>query len=395
VEVIKRILYKSFFLYLLFLSVLVYGQKGVEIGSKAPKINITHWFKNVPKSKILSDKFVVLDFWESTCEPCMKNFKFIDSLININKNDNVVFLSMTNENPNKIKKILNKISSNSTIVCDTTSITQKNFGNGKWLDYLPFLVLIDNDKVIWKGSPSDLKINTFINFLNKELNIELDADKSNIFKSSDLDFYNAIGNDDVTDYFVIEKSNFNFSFKRKNKRNQNTKKAFIIYDANLEEVLTSFLGYHPKFVDVSELIKNRIDIRYINKNDNFDSESLELKILELFEARKIDISKNIIAKKILLVRNDLLEISEEKKFSKSIFSDSENYFGITIDDLVKIINENQDEFFFIESGLKDVKLYDFSLNYTDFFSLNKSLEKYGFQVFEELIKIDCFNFIIK
>ena len=73
-----------------------------------PKFNFKDINGKVYSNESLRGKVVVLNFWFTGCAPCIAELPDVNELRNKYKNENVVFLSLTFNNENQIKKFLTK-----------------------------------------------------------------------------------------------------------------------------------------------------------------------------------------------------------------------------------------------------------------------------------------------
>jgi thiol-disulfide isomerase/thioredoxin len=139
-----------------------------QVGEKSPDIAITNWVENAPADKNLNNKFVVLEFWATWCGPCLAAVPHVNELRSAFKdNPNLLFLSMTDENVEKIQKTLKRVRFESAVVTDTNKLTHKNFSSdGSGAVELPFAVMIDNNQIIqWVGLPKHLTKEMLSNFI--------------------------------------------------------------------------------------------------------------------------------------------------------------------------------------------------------------------------------------
>jgi len=87
-----------------------YGQTILKVGDKAPKINLTDIILNAPKDKNIQNKFIVLEFWATWCAPCLSAVPHLNKLQDKYKSKkNLLFISLTDEKPEKIKRTLQRI----------------------------------------------------------------------------------------------------------------------------------------------------------------------------------------------------------------------------------------------------------------------------------------------
>lgn len=67
-------------------------------------INITDFIHNIPNNKSFEDKFIVIEFWATWCGPCLDAVPHLNELQEKFKlNNDLVFISMTDEKPEKIQ----------------------------------------------------------------------------------------------------------------------------------------------------------------------------------------------------------------------------------------------------------------------------------------------------
>ena len=90
---------------ILFISILSFGDE-----YKAPDFNLKDQYGIEHSLEKYKGKIVVLNFWATWCSVCKKEIKDIEKLyIDYNKNEeDVIFLGVNNENPEKVKKYLDK-----------------------------------------------------------------------------------------------------------------------------------------------------------------------------------------------------------------------------------------------------------------------------------------------
>ncbi|MCO6174292.1 TlpA family protein disulfide reductase, partial [Flavobacterium sp. NRK F10] len=244
---------KDKFLYIIFFnSIVVFGQTNITIGVKAPEIEVTDWIYNIPNDKSVDNRFVVLDFWATWCGHCIDEFSFLDSLKSEAISKDVLFLSITDERPEKIKKVINRLTIDvkTSIVTDTNGVTQERYGNGQKITILPLVVLIDNKGIIkWKGSKLDKQ--TYYDFLLDDLPV---IQKRNDIYLPDNSF-GYLQSDSLVNFLKIDSSKANSFKTEKYKRKGTANAKFIAFNCDLKRCLVSLLDYDPKFIEVSESIE--------------------------------------------------------------------------------------------------------------------------------------------
>ena len=167
---------------ILFFALLIFtnsfSQEHLRVNEKV-NIKITDWILNVPEDKNLSNKFIVLEFWSSSCKPCLKAVEHLNELQSKFNRQDLYFISLTDEKPDEVNKTAKKVSFNSIVVSD-----QKKYNyfwkNGINSLVLPLTILIDNKGVIkWIGIPNLLTESVIESLVENKL------ETYNIYKKSD------------------------------------------------------------------------------------------------------------------------------------------------------------------------------------------------------------------
>ncbi len=123
---------------------------------KAPPIKLKTMLQ-APQRQLptagLAGKVVVLEFWATWCHPCMANVPHLNALQQHFADSNVVFLSVTDEEENKVSAFLQKRKLMGWIGIDSNDATNKNYGIASW----PATFVIDAAGVIvYAGHPEEL-----------------------------------------------------------------------------------------------------------------------------------------------------------------------------------------------------------------------------------------------
>lgn len=137
--------------------------------TKIDSLEVSDYLLNEPDDKNFNPRFKVLEFWATWCKPCLKAVPHLSKLQAKFKDRNIVFLSFTYESPEKAKKTFERVKFETIVVSDTSRTIHKKLRisyNGTMP--LPRTVLIDDEnKIVWYGSPDDLDQDLIEKFLNK------------------------------------------------------------------------------------------------------------------------------------------------------------------------------------------------------------------------------------
>ena len=128
------------------------------IGSIAPNFNaISISGEKIELSK-LKGQVIVLNFWFTTCEPCIEEMPALNKLVEHFWGDKVVFLSFANEDKSTLQRFFKKHTFKFSTVANAENIRKDKF---KLLPIWPYTIIIDKAGKINKmnlGSPGE---NTF------------------------------------------------------------------------------------------------------------------------------------------------------------------------------------------------------------------------------------------
>lgn len=367
------------------------AQSNINIDEKAPAINITDWVLNKPDDITLSGKYIVLEFWATWCGPCIAAVPHMNELqSNVNDPD-LMFISMTDESVEKIKRTVKKIDFKSAVVTDLTKQTQVGFGDGKkGLEAYPMTVLIDNKGIVkWVGEPKQLSediLNKFVSSELKGVNHLKKGDKeviptpvSNIEKSTEESPQTTF-----LKHFKDKNSVIYFELKKTESSNTSSMKfgdnAMVLSPVSLRELYQEVFNVQVASSSLTDSTKYSLIYKNAKPNGNSLAELENLILSSLNLTHQTNLEK--VSKYIISVENlSLLTPALDTRFSaksdaedKMIFS---NYtIAAMIDDMEKTLNANL-EF----KGLNEIK-YDFIMNSTSLESFRSSLESYGLSMEE-------------
>lgn len=373
----------------------IYAQSNIKVGEQAPKIKITDWIENVPEDKNFNDKNIVLEFWATWCGPCIAAVPHMNNLQSEFNQKDLIYISITDESVEKVKRSLKRIDFKSIVVTDLTKETQINFGDGKkGLDEYPLTVLIDKTGIIkWIGEPKNLNSEIMSKFLananteNAEYKklgqTEIEKEQNQIF-----DFKDLLSNKEVKYYFDIQET----------ESTETSKKAMgtiiISLEAyRLEDIYNEIFNIKNDQLKLPGTIKNtRFNLIYKNV-----AESENLNLLERDILKKLDLKKqtNFKPTKINMVSvqdQSLLEETLEKRFSaKSDADDKIIFTAFTIDKTLDELS-NVSSLPFKFSNKNETK-YDFIIGTKSKKDIINSLKSYGLTVEEKVVEIEYITLI--
>lgn len=119
------------------------------------KISLTDLDDKTWKSEELKNKVVVMNFWFTTCKPCILEMPHLNKLVEENKTKPVVFLAPAPEEESQIRRFLKKYAFDYHVIPSSLDfITEMNVEN------FPTHIVIDQQGIIRKvfiGYADDIK----------------------------------------------------------------------------------------------------------------------------------------------------------------------------------------------------------------------------------------------
>ena len=342
-------------------------------------INITDFIHNIPNDKSFEDKFIVIEFWATWCGPCLDAVPHLNELQEKFKlNNDLVFISMTDEKPEKIKATLDRIDFKTIVVSDQSKKTHKDLEVEKdGVMMIPLTVLIDNNgNVKWKGHPEELNEEKLNSFLKGEQIKETKKAEQSIIELSEKDFLDKITfkmkNKSIDTLFLLEPSNNENSSLI---ANGIIKGKFIAQNKSLSEIFSNLLEIPEEQINISTKVsKLKFNLAYKNITDKELKVKLKDKLL-----KRLNLNENIAFKEYEIYDLKILEKSKIKNSKKTsdkmghiseskthIILSNSNIDGLSkeISVLFKIIVKD-------ETGLNGN--YDLILNKRSIQELNKDL----------------------
>ncbi len=137
-------------LYALILSVLIAGS--LFISSAQAQIRISEQLQPATPKQDTPKSLFLIDFWATWCVPCATVSKYLNYVQKFGSQD-LYILSLSQENPDAVKRYLEKHTTNLSVAIDFEGESFTKYG----VKSLPYGVLLNADgKVLWKGNPAEL-----------------------------------------------------------------------------------------------------------------------------------------------------------------------------------------------------------------------------------------------
>lgn len=137
-----------------------------EVGTAAPALAIAEWLTGeIEGENPLAGKTIILEFWATWCSPCIKAIPHLNALQS-EFGKQIVFISITDEKPSRVRRFLEKTSMSSSVVLDDQRRTYTAYG----VDAIPQTFLIDSAGVVrWYGHPDELTEDGIREFLDNNI----------------------------------------------------------------------------------------------------------------------------------------------------------------------------------------------------------------------------------
>lgn len=354
-------------------SLIGFSQKNL-VGKQAPKIDIENWIypkiqvadwhaREVPKD--LNGRIIVLDFWFTHCAPCVASIPELNHLAK--QYPEVVFISITFDEPDEIDKFLDKMVMYYPTGSDPDQKTIKAYG----VSAFPETFLIDKDGVIqWQGSPFQL---------NKELLDELLGRERKMnalnLSNSELPF------EDAAYSFSIQKHNLDMG--------QSTYYHFNpfdihIFNKKLEDMLKDFYGINKSrmLTQDSTLLKTTYDIT-LEAHEEITTEANCFDMLKFLLPEQMGFELKEVVKDTVVdamhIENDSLlntHKSNSQYLGTSISYGNWQAKGATIENLIDFLEDNYLKLIAVKTT--DDRKFDFIIPANDFEEAKNTLKKeYG------------------
>lgn len=125
------------------------------VSTAIPGFKFTSLDKQVWESKQLKGKVVVINFWFTTCGPCIKEIPLLNALVDANKEKPVVFIAPGPNEESKITKFLKRNPFNYHIIPNAL-----DYINTVKIENFPTHLIIDKEGIIRQvfiGYENDIK----------------------------------------------------------------------------------------------------------------------------------------------------------------------------------------------------------------------------------------------
>ncbi|MFG0330404.1 MAG: TlpA family protein disulfide reductase [Phycisphaerales bacterium] len=124
-----------------------------KVGDRMPALKIGELYNNdggLLDPKDLEGYVVVVEFWATWCGPCRRSIPHLNKLHNDLKDDGVVFIGLSNEDPGTVQKFMKQTRMDYFVVAASAS------GQDYGVSGIPAAFIVKPDGVIaWKGNPLD------------------------------------------------------------------------------------------------------------------------------------------------------------------------------------------------------------------------------------------------
>jgi thiol-disulfide isomerase/thioredoxin len=325
----------------------------VQIGQTAPQIAISDYLLN-SNNKDLNNKYVILEFWATWCKPCLEQVPHINDLKDkFDKNSDVVFVSITNEKPEKVMRTLNRVPFKTMVVTDQSGKTFKDFISDKDGNFsIPATLLIDNKGIIkWIGTPNELNESIIENFINDKpitLNNDNDTDISAVVTT--------IPNEER-----LVDTAYKVTYSKENKYSfillEGSKKEFNFYENSIEKsgiLIDLNKDLKAMFADLSKTYNSHISLpnefesknySLFYKSDRYKSDENSFSDIKLNLLKTLNFSEKILFKKTEVYELkiiDNIKLQNSKNSQEKLKSDNTTNFvllDITLPSLAKKLGD--------------------------------------------------------
>lgn len=157
---------KNYFLLFSFFFIAFGVPAQVLVGEKVPQIDVDLWVENPSyQTSSLEGKAIVLDFWFTSCAPCVYTIPHLNELSEEYTSEKLAFVAVTFEEEKKVLPFLRKKKLLAQIASDVSHKLIDDFG----VQLYPTTFLIDENGILrWVGYPSNLTAEMLEEVLQEE-----------------------------------------------------------------------------------------------------------------------------------------------------------------------------------------------------------------------------------
>ena len=309
-----------------------------------------------------------VDFWATWCGPCVFANEYLE-VLQKQYSDKFYVVSITEENPEKVKRYVENRPTDLAVVIDYEGMT---FDKNK-VKVLPYGILLNAKGIIlWKGSPTDFKASHLEKFLKQNSNV---ASFEDVFKIESID-----NNKIVIDY-IPEK---NFEIKELTNvvletLKVSSKNGFKQYNGSLSSILANSI----------QVIENQIIIPdNLNKHYQIFIKENEELLPYLISSLDIELSGSVMEGEVLVVDNsnerfwDTNQIDWGNDTARYLIDDTQiQADNVNFKDVLYQLSTILELPIVTTTSIDDSSKHDWMIHHK-FFSLMQSdvLDNYGLQV---------------
>lgn len=393
-----------FLLISMFWSSILFSQKQIAVGDKAPEIYVSDYIENIPSDKSVTGKYILLEFWTTWCAPCLGAVPHLNNLKEkYNERQDIVFLSMTYEEPEKVMRTLKRVPFKTCVVTDQTKATLKNFGVE--IDNsitVPRTILIDNKGIVkWIGNPYHLTDSIFNGFVNDKYNQQPIIENTPTTVQTPTVAPNTI--EAATQLLKDKQTKFCFSLieVKTTPINQWSAKLPILgkyLDVNnsLTSILSELCGVPKTQISVPDSIKNNVYCLFYKNNQMIESDAflldIKLNLLKALNLKEKIVRQTTDIYQLTLSDKNKLDISKEQ--NEQTHSGSNNthltFSNIELESAIKIISEFHNIIIVDNTNLS--AKYNFLFQKGSLEDLVKDFESYGLLLKKAKKKMTFYQF---
>ncbi len=129
------------------------------VGDMAPPLEIAHWIKGTAIDPATAKKITVVEFWATSCPPCVQSIPHLSELQQRYRDKNVVILAITDEDKTTIQGFTRRMGAKMdyTVACDLMGKTTAKYMMASGQMGIPTAFVVNPEgRVLWIGSPFEI-----------------------------------------------------------------------------------------------------------------------------------------------------------------------------------------------------------------------------------------------